>query len=90
MLVGSMGQDEVDHHAQAKGVGGCHHRVEVRQRPEHRIDVAIIACVIAEILHRRGEERTDPDRIFTEGRDIGQALHDTAQITDAVAIAVLK
>ena len=48
-------------------------RVEIGERAEHRIDVAIVGDVVAEILHRRGEEGRDPDRVDAERGDIGAA-----------------
>ena len=44
--------------------------VEVRERPEHGIDTAIVGDVIAEVAHRRSEERRQPDRVDAEARDI--------------------
>ena len=88
--VGGVRQHQVDHYAQAQLVRHVHQRVKVGQRAEHRVDVAIVADVIAEILHRRGEERRDPDRIDAQRGDVGQAAGDAVEITDTVTVAVLK
>ncbi len=66
------------------------HGVKIGKAAEHRIDVAIIADVIAEVFHRTGEKRADPDGIRPQFRDVIQPLHYAAQIADPVAVAVLK
>ena len=90
MRVRGMAQHQVDHHLQVQRIGPCDHRIEIRQRAEHRIDIAVIADVIAEVLHRAGEERADPDRIRAQTGDMRQALHDAAQIANAIAVRILK
>ena len=67
-----MRHDLVDHHLQAEPVRLGDQGVEIGQRAEHRIDVAIVGDVVAEILHRRLEEGRNPDRIGAERGDIGQ------------------
>ena len=89
MLVGGVRNHLVDHHFQAEPVGLGDQRVEIRQRPEHRIDVAIVRHVISEILHRRLEERRYPYRIGSERGDIRQTPDNALQIADAIAIGVL-
>jgi hypothetical protein len=37
--------------------------IEIRQRAEQRIDVAVVGDVVAEVGHRGFEERRDPDRV---------------------------
>jgi hypothetical protein len=41
-------------------------RIEIVEATEQRIDVAIVGDVIAEIGHRRREDRRKPDRIDPE------------------------
>ena len=57
VLVRRVGIDLIDHHFQPARMGRRDQRVEMLQRAEDRIDRAVIGHVIAEILHRRGEER---------------------------------
>ena len=65
--------------------------VEIAERAEDRIDVAIVRHVVAEILHRRGEERADSQmRVDAEIGDIVEPLGDADEVADAVAIVVLK
>ena len=73
MLVGGVRDHLVDHHLEAEAVRLGDQRIEIGQRAEHRIDVAIVGDVVAEILHRRREERRDPDRVGAELGDIAAA-----------------
>src|SRR3546814_8537345 len=65
------------------------HRVEIGKRPEHRVDVAVIGDVIAEIGHGRGIDGRKPDRIHAEIDQMIKPPRDAAQITDTVAIGIL-
>ena len=47
-------------------------RVEIGQRAELRVDVAVVGDVVAHVRHRRGEDRRQPDRVDPELGDIGQ------------------
>ena len=64
--------------------------VEIGERAEARIDVAIIGDVIAEIGHRRGVDGRDPDRVDAEARQIVEPPLDPLEVADAVAVRVLK
>ena len=66
MLVGRVIRDEVDDDPNAAPVGLRHQRVEVGERPEDGIDVAVVRDVVAEVGHRRRIERREPDGIDTE------------------------
>ncbi|MPM00683.1 hypothetical protein SDC9_46912 [bioreactor metagenome] len=88
--VRGVAEHEVDHHLQPKRMGRGDDLIEIGKAAEHRIDVAVIADVIAEILHRRGEERRDPDRIGAKRGHIGQPAHDAQQIAHPVAVRVLE
>ena len=68
MLVGGVRQHLVDDHLEAEPVRLGDQRVEIVERAEHRIDVAIVGDVVAEILHRRLEEGRQPDRVDAERR----------------------
>ena len=80
----------IDDHFQPQFMRPHHQRVEIRQRAELRIDVTVVADVIAHIVHRRGEKRRQPDRINAQRGDMLQPRGDPRQIADAIAIAVLK
>src|SRR5579872_6388777 len=66
------------------------HAVEVGHRAEQWIDPAVVRNVVAEILHRRGIERRDPDRIDAELAQIGDAADDPVQVADAIAVGILE
>ncbi len=85
-----MGIDLVDQDLQAQLVRLGDHGIEIGQGAEHRVDRAVIGDVVAEVLHRRGEEGRDPDRIDTQRGDMVQPAGNAAQVAHAVAIAVLE
>ncbi len=85
-----MGHDHIDNHRQAALVRLGNQPVGIVIIAEDRVDLAIIGYVIAEIGHRRGEERGNPDALDAEALHIIQPLDNTGQVTDTVAIAVLK
>ena len=60
-------------------------RVGVVERPEARVDVAVVGDVVAEVGHRRAEERRQPDGLDAEVADVLEPARDPAQVTDAVA-----
>ena len=80
----------VDQHLQSQPMSPSQKRVEIRHRPENRIDLDIIRHVIAEIPLRRHEERTKPDRIDAKPRDMLQPFGHPAQIANAVAVRIAK
>ncbi len=90
MLIRRVRQHLVDDDLQAQSMRLGHHRVEIGERPEHRIDVAIVGDVIAHIRHRRGEEGRKPDRIDAEGGDIGQPFRHALEVADPIAVGVLE
>jgi len=90
MLIGTVAQHQVDQHLEPQLVGAVDQRVEIPKRAEHRVHVAVIGHVIAEIQHRRAEERRDPDRINTQIGHVIQPVDDPGQIADPVAVAVLE
>ncbi len=80
--------DLIDQHLEPQFVRPRHQCIEIGQRAEDRIDIAVIGHVVAEILHRAGEERADPDRIDAERGDMIEAAGDARQIADPVAVRV--
>src|SRR3546814_15508728 len=64
--------------------------IEILQRPEARIDAAIVGHVIAEIGHRGGINRGNPDRIDAESDQIIQPLLNAFQIAAAIPVHILK
>ena len=86
MLVGGVVGHQVDDDLQPAGVGGGDQRVEVRERAEQRIDVAVVADVVAEVRHGRGIERREPDGVDAE---LGEVVQPRVipRVADAVAVA---
>ncbi|MDT4884309.1 hypothetical protein FQZ97_1204350 [compost metagenome] len=85
-MVGHEVQDDLE----PSRVGLLHQRIEAVQCAEARIDVAEIGDVVAEVGHRRGIDRRDPDGIDAERDQVIQPGADSAQVSDAIAVAVLK
>ena len=67
---------------------GGEQRVEVVERAEDRVDVAVVGDVVAEVRHRRGVERRQPDRLDAERRQVVEVAGDPRQVADAVAVGV--
>ena len=63
-------------------------RVEVRQGAEHGIDVAVVGDVVAEVAHRRPEDRRQPDGVDAEPGEVVQPADQAPQVTDAVPVRV--
>lgn len=61
--VGGVVRHEVEDHLEAEPTRLRKQRVEVVQRAEQRINAAAIRHVVAEVGHRRGADRRNPDRI---------------------------
>ena len=57
MLVGRVIQDEVHDNANAAAVRFSREPVEVSQRSETRINVAVVHDIVAEVMHRGGIDR---------------------------------
>ena len=66
MLVGGVVGHQVDDHAQAEAVGALEHRVEVGERAEQRVDVAVVGHVVAGVGLRRAVERREPHGVDAE------------------------
>ena len=64
------------------------HLVELLERPDPRIHVAVVVHVVAAVGQGRGVERAQPDRIHAELLQVRHAGDDPAQVADPVAVAV--
>ena len=70
---------------------GLHEEVvEICQRAEARIDVAIVGNVIAEINHRRRVNGRDPDRFDAKADKIVEPPRYPSEVAYAVVVGVLK
>ena len=90
MLVRGVVWNEVEDELQAAGMRGVDQRFEIRHGAEQRIYAGVIGDVIAEIGHRRREDRRQPDRIDAQFAQIGQPLDDPADVADPVGTGILK
>lgn len=64
--------------------------IELTERAEDRVDIAVVGDVLPEIGDRRGVERGEPDRIDAECRQIRQACLESGLIADPIGAAILK
>jgi hypothetical protein len=64
--------------------------VEVCQRPEPWIDVAIVGDVIAEINHWRRVNWRDPDRVDPKADKVIKPTFYSSEVAYAVVVGVLK
>ena len=90
VAVGGVVRDVVEDQPQAEPARLGGERVEVRERAEDRVDVAVIADVVAEVGHRRGVDRRQPDAVHAEPAQVLQAGAQPRQVPDPVAVGVLE
>ena len=90
MLVRGVVGNEIENDADATLARFGDQPVECGERAELRIDIAEIGDVVAEIRHRRGIERRNPDGVDLQPAQVIEATPETFEIADAVAVAVLE
>jgi hypothetical protein len=83
VLVGRVVGDEVDQQLHAPVVAGPQQAVEVVERPEHRVDVAVVGHVVAEVGHRGPVEGGEPEGVDAEPLQVIEALLDAGQVARA-------
>ena len=71
-------------------MGSGEKAVEVGERSEARIDIAIVRDVVTEVRHRRGEDGRYPDGVDAELAEIVEPGLDASEVADAVAVTVLE
>src|SRR5215510_5802124 len=65
-------------------------RIEIIQDTKDRIDVGVVADIVAEIRHWRRIDRRNPDGVHAEPLQIVESAPNADQITNAIAVAVHK
>ena len=90
VLIRGMGDHLVDDDLEPEGMGLLHQAVEILQRAEAGIDAAIIGHVVAEILHRAGEDRRQPNGVDAQIGDIVEPAGDADEIPYPIAVLVLE
>jgi hypothetical protein len=64
--------------------------IETFERAEDRINPAVIRDIVTEVMHGRGIDWRNPDRVDAEPSEIIKPLPDTLKITYAITVRVLK
>src|ERR1043165_1347219 len=90
MLVRGMVGDEVENDLHPAGLRPRDQRIEIRECAEYRIDVGVVCHIVAEVGHRRGKNRRNPDCIHSELDQIVEPRRDAFEIAYAVAVAILE
>ncbi len=80
--------DEVHDQLHAPLVQRRDQLVELLERAEERVDVLVVADVVAVVGHRRPVDRAQPDDVDTEPLEVVEARDDAAEVAHAVAVAV--
>ena len=81
---------EIEQQPEPAGVRAREQPIEIGQAAKQRIDARIIRHVIAEIDHRRREDRRDPQRVDAERYEVIEPPLDAVEIADTVTVHVLK
>jgi hypothetical protein len=88
VLVGRVVDDEVHHELDPALVHGREQRVEVGQRAERRVDVLVVADVVARVVLRRRVDGREPDDVHAELGQVVEPPGDPRQVADPVAVRV--
>ncbi len=88
VLVGGVVDHQVHDEPDAACVETGDQLVQLLQRAEGRVDVAVVADVVAVVVLRRGVQRGQPEHVDAQVAQVVQPLQDAAQVTDAVAVGV--
>ena len=90
MLIRRVVGNVIEQHFQAAAMRVGQERIEIIEGAEDRIDVGVVADVVAEIRHRRWIDRRNPDGVHAEPLQIVELAPDAGEIADAIAVAVHK
>ena len=88
VLVARVVRDQVDDDPDAAGMRGREHLIEVGQRAEERVDIAVVGHVVAGVLLGRGHERAQPDGVDAEALQRIEAARHSGKVADPVAVRV--
>ena len=90
VLIGSVVDNKVDEYANAALLCFCCQLVPVLQCSIFGRDIRVVGNVVSKIGVGRWEERCNPDRIHAEIFQIVQSCRDPIEVSNAVAVRVLK
>jgi hypothetical protein len=88
MAVRGVVRHDVDDHLEAVRMRVPDQLLEVLERPEHRVHVAVIGDVVPAVGLRRRVERGEPDRVHAEIRQVRHPRADARQVAVPVTVAV--
>ena len=88
--VRGMAGNLIDDQLHAKVVRALQQPVEIVERAEQRVDIAVVRDIVAHVLLRRSEDRRKPDHVDAERRDMVETPGDAGQVPDPVAVIVLE
>src|SRR6266699_1141301 len=89
MLTRGVVQHQIDEHADVMLVRRGDECREILIRPVVGLDLVVIGDVVA-VIARRLRHRHQPDAIRAEPRDVVELVGEPAQVSDAVAVAVVE
>jgi hypothetical protein len=88
VLVGGVVDHQVHHQLHAAVVDRGQQRVEVGQRAERRLDVLVVADVVAGVVLRRPVDRGQPDDVDAQLGQVVEPAGDAGQVADPVTVRV--
>ena len=88
-IAGVVGND-VEHDFDTALVRLANQAVDVGERAERRLDIAVVGNVVAEVGVRRDRDRAQPDGIDAKPLEIIEPADDTREVADAIAVRVLE
>ncbi len=88
VFVGGVVHHQVHDQPHAAGVQRLDQFIYVGERPEQRVDVLVVADVIAVVVHRRPVDRRQPDHVHAQALQVVQVGQHAAQVTDAISVGV--
>src|SRR5215471_1191315 len=80
----------IEQHFQAVAMRVGQKRIEIIQGTKDRIDVGVVADIVAEVSHWRRIDRRNPDGVHAEPLQIVEFAPNANEITNAIAVAVHK
>ena len=88
VLVGDVVRDDVDDRADPERARLGDQLLGLLERPERRVDRAVVGDVVAAVGERRRVPRLEPERVDAEVAQVGQPLADAGEVADPVAVRV--
>ena len=79
---------DVDDDADSDVVQCCGQGVELGERAESRVHIAVVVDIIAAVCERGRVERAEPDSVDAQSAEVGHLLDDSGEIADAVGVGV--